>query len=108
MSMSFDEQVRLLSMVDVLEPLSQQQLQTLAQRYPDTSLEAGQHLYTPQETSQRLYFLKEGRVRIYRIAEGREVTLAMVEDGTVFGEMAFTDQHLRESYAKAEQRSTVM
>ena len=108
MSMSFDEQVRLLSMVDVLEPLSQQQLQTLAQRYPDTSLEEGQHLYTPEERSQRLYFLKKGRVRIYRIAEGREVTLAMVEDGTVFGEMALTDQRLRDSYARAEQRSTVM
>jgi CRP/FNR family cyclic AMP-dependent transcriptional regulator len=48
MGMSFDEQIRLLSMVDVLEPLSQQQLQNLAQRYPDISLEAGQHLYTPE------------------------------------------------------------
>ena len=36
------------------------------------------------------------------------MTLAMVEDGTVFGEMALTDQRLRESYAKAEQRSTVL
>jgi CRP-like cAMP-binding protein len=88
--------------------LSQEQLQTLAQRYPDISLEAGQHLYTPQERSERLYFLKKGRVRIYRVAEEREVTLAMVEDGTVFGEMALTDQHLRESFARAEEKSTVM
>src|SRR4051794_15320148 len=108
MAMSFDEEIRLLSMVDVLKPLSQQQLATLALRYPDISLEAGQHLYTPQERSERLYFLKKGRVRIYRIAEGREVTLAMVEDGTVLGEMALTDQPLRDSYARAEQRSTVM
>jgi len=108
MSMSFGEQVRLLSMVDILEPLSQQQLQTLAQRFPDMFLEEGQHIYTPEERSQRLYFLKEGRVRIYRVAEGREVTLAMVEDGTVFGEMALTDQHLRESFARAEEKSTVM
>src|SRR3954452_6343278 len=101
MGMALDEQIRLLSMVDVLEPLSQEQLQSLAQRYPDFSLEEGQHLYTPQERSQRLYFLKKGRVRIYRVAEEREVTLAMVEDGTVFGEMALTDQHLRESFARA-------
>jgi CRP/FNR family transcriptional regulator, cyclic AMP receptor protein len=107
MGMSFDEQIRLLSMVDVLESLSQQQLQTLAQRYPDISLDEGQHLYTPQDQSERLYFLKEGRVRIYRVAEGREVTLAMVEDGTVFGEMALTDQRLRDSFARAEQKSTV-
>jgi CRP/FNR family transcriptional regulator len=108
MSMSLDEQIRLLSMVDVLEPLSQQQLDTLAQRYPDNPLEEGQHLYTPQESSERLYFLKKGRVRIYRVVEGREITLAMVEEGTVFGEMAFTDQRLWDSYARAEERSTVM
>ena len=108
MGMSFDEEIRLLSMVDVLEPLSQQQLATLAQRYPDISLEEGQHLYTPKEHSERLYFLKKGRVRIYRMVEAREVTLAMVEDGTVFGEMALTDQRLRDSYARAEEKSTVM
>jgi CRP/FNR family cyclic AMP-dependent transcriptional regulator len=105
--MSLDEQIRLLSMVDVLEPLSQEQLYTLAQQYPDVPLEKGQHLYTPQESSERLYLLKEGRVRIYRMVEEREVTLAMVEEGTVFGEMAFTDQRLWDSYARAEQRTTV-
>jgi CRP/FNR family cyclic AMP-dependent transcriptional regulator len=108
MSMSFDEQIRLLSMVDVLEPLSQEQLDTLARLYPDIPLEKGQHLYTPQESSERLYFLKEGRMRIYRVVEGREATLAMVEKGTVFGEMAFTDQRLWDSYARAEEGSTVM
>jgi CRP/FNR family cyclic AMP-dependent transcriptional regulator len=107
MGMSFDEEIRLLSMVDILEPLSQEQLETLAQRYPDISLEEGQHLFTPQERSERLYFLKKGRVRIYRIAEEREVTLAMVEDGTVFGEMALTDQRLRDSFARAEEKSIV-
>ena len=107
MVMPLEEQIRLLSMVDVLEPLSQEQLAALSKRYPDISLEEGEHLYTPQEASERLYFLKEGRVRIYRMVEGREVTLAMVEEGTVFGEMALTDQHLWDSYARAEQKSTV-
>ena len=105
--MPLEEEIRLLSMVDVLEPLSQEQLDTLAQRYPDISLEEGQYLYTPQEASERLYFLKEGRVRIYRVVESREATLAMVEEGTVFGEMALTDQRLWDSYARAEQKSTV-
>jgi CRP/FNR family cyclic AMP-dependent transcriptional regulator len=108
MGMSLDEQIRLLSMVDVLEPLSREQLDALAQQYPDITLEKGQHLYTPQDHSERLYFLKEGRVRIYRMVEGREVTLAMVEEGTVFGEMAFTDQHLWDSYARAEESSIVL
>jgi CRP-like cAMP-binding protein len=82
-------------------------LTALSKQYPDITLEEGEHLYTPQEASERLYFLKEGRVRIYRMVEGREVTLAMVEEGTVFGEMALTDQHLWDSYARAEQRSIV-
>ena len=108
MEPSFEEEVRMLSMVDVLEPLSQEELEELAKRHPDILLEKGQFLYTPQERSERLFFLKHGRVRIYRVAEGREVTLAMVDDGTVFGEMALTDQHLREAYARAEEPSTLL
>ena len=52
--------------------------------------------------------LQEGRVRIYRkTGEGREFTLAVVESGTVFGEMSLTAQRLRNSYAQAMEPSVV-
>lgn len=108
MSHSFEEEVRLLSMVKILEPLSQEQLEELIDRYPDIHLEKGQHLYTPNYRSERLYMLKQGRVRIYRVADGRALTLARVDDGTMFGEMAMTDQHLRGAYAEAVEPSVVL
>jgi CRP/FNR family transcriptional regulator len=108
MSIPLEEEVRLLSLVDIFEPLSETQLEELARRCPDRSLEAGQSLYTPDDTSERLFALKQGKMRIFRVAGGSEVTLAIVDEGTVFGEMALTGQHLREAYAQAMEPSLVL
>jgi hypothetical protein len=45
--MRLEEQVRLLSMVDILEPLSQRQLDALARRVPEHEVEQGKILYSP-------------------------------------------------------------
>jgi Cyclic nucleotide-binding domain len=52
-----------------------------------------------------LFLLWKGRVRIYKTTDGREFTLATVEAGTVFGEMALTAQQLQEAYAEAMESS---
>jgi hypothetical protein len=89
MPMSLEEEVRLLSMVDILGPLSDEELEDLAKRAPDTFLEQDDILYTPKESTERLFILKKGRVQCYEIDEGgNEITLSVVEDGNVFGEMA--------------------
>jgi hypothetical protein len=41
MPMSLEEEVRLLSMVEILGPLSEGELEDLAKRTPDTFLEEG-------------------------------------------------------------------
>jgi CRP/FNR family cyclic AMP-dependent transcriptional regulator len=106
--MPFREEVRLLSASDVLEPLSEGELEELAQRNRDIRLAPGEIFFTPEEDLERLYVLKEGRVRVFKTdAEGREVTLAVVRAGSVFGEMALTAQRLRDSYAMAEEPSVV-
>jgi CRP/FNR family cyclic AMP-dependent transcriptional regulator len=102
------EEVRLLSASDLLEPLSEGELEELARRNPDTRLEAGEIFFTPGEDLERLYVLKEGRVRVYKTGpEGQEVMLEVVRAGSVFGEMALTAQRLRDSYAVAEEPSVV-
>jgi CRP/FNR family cyclic AMP-dependent transcriptional regulator len=106
--MPFREEVRLLSVSDVLEPLSEGEIEELARRNPDTRLEPGEIFFTPEEDLERLYVLKEGRVRVYKTGpEGQEVTLEVVRAGSVFGEMALTAQRLRDSYAMAEEPSVV-
>lgn len=102
MSMSQEEQARLLSMVDILEPLSPEELDELAQRVPDTYLDEREVLYTPQEAGEKLFILKKGRVQVYEMSpEGSEITLSVVESGAVFGEMTLTGQSFRGVYVRA-------
>ncbi len=48
MPMSLKEEIRLLSMVDILHPLSEEEMEDLAKRTPDTFLEQDDILYTPR------------------------------------------------------------
>ena len=81
-----EKKVRLLSLVDILEPLSEEEIAELIERIPSIHLEEGQVFYTPEDRSEALFMLKAGRVRIYKVApDGCEFTLAMVEAGTMFG-----------------------
>ncbi len=104
-----DEEVRLLSMVDTFESLSEWVMEELTRRRHDVRLEPGEVFFTPEkEPRERLFVLKEGRIRIYRVdPEGREMALAVAGGGTIFGEMMLTAQRLREAYAKALEPSVV-
>ena len=99
------ERIRLLSLVDIFEPLSEEEIDQLNGQLSDVHLEPDEVFYTPQDLSERLFVLWKGRVRIYRTTDGREFTLATVEAGTVFGEMALTAQQLEGAYAQAMEPS---
>ena len=103
-----EEKLRLLSMVDVLEPLSEKELQEFVRSVPDTHVERGRVFYAPGDKSEALFLLKRGKVRIYKATpEGWEFTLAVVEAGTMFGEMSLTAQRMREAYAEATEPSDI-
>jgi CRP/FNR family transcriptional regulator, cyclic AMP receptor protein len=109
MPMSLQEQMRLLSMVNILGPLSEEELEDLAKRTPDTFLEQDDILYVSTEGTERLFVLKKGRVQLYEIDQsGEEITLSVIEDGNVFGEMALTGQSLSGIYVRALTPSTVV
>src|SRR5215212_3395409 len=96
------ERIRLLSMVDILEPLTEEDIEDLNGQLPDRRLQMDEIFFGPQDSSERLFLLQSGRVRIFRTTpDGREFTLAVVEAGTVFGEMALTGQRLEGAYAQA-------
>lgn len=97
MPMSLEERVRLLSMVDVFEALSREELEKLAHLAYDTYLGQGEDLHTRQAGGGKLYALKEGRVQLYvALPNAGEVTLSVVEGGSIFGEIALTDDRLGE------------
>src|SRR5215210_499746 len=109
--MNQEEQVELLSRVDIFESLPKEEireiLRDLLQRNAEINLSAGKVFYTPKQPDGKLFILIKGRVRIYKMEAAREFTLEVVDAGTVFGEMAFTPYRLRESYARATEPSVV-
>ena len=112
LTMNEEEQVELLSRVDIFESLSKEEiwvlLRDLLQRNAEINLSAGEVFYTPQELDGKLFILIKGRVRIYKMEAAREFTLEVVDAGTVFGEMAFTAHRLRNAYAEATEPSILL
>jgi CRP-like cAMP-binding protein len=102
------ERIRLLSLVDVFEPLSAAEIERLDERLPDAHLETGDVFYSPDDPSEKVFILRRGKARIYKVADdGRELTLAVVDAGTMFGEMTLTAQRLQGAYAQAMEPSEV-
>jgi CRP/FNR family cyclic AMP-dependent transcriptional regulator len=103
-----EEQIRLLTLVDIFEPLSREEIEKINWKHLNTSVEQGETFYTPMDLCETLFVLQKGRIRIYKATpEGREFTIAVVESGTVFGEMVLTGQRLRNAYAQAMEESEV-
>ena len=102
-----DEEVELLSKVDIFDSLSYEEIRELLRQNSEVRLEEGEVFYAPWEHGGKLFILKKGRMRLYRTEGGREFTLEVVDAGTVFGEMAFTPYRLRESFARATEPSII-
>jgi len=83
MAMPEERRAKLLSLVDVLEPLSEEELRTLARRCADISVPDGEEFYSPDQHDGGLFFVLEGGVRVYLATpSGKEVTLTLLGGGT--------------------------
>src|SRR5215212_3523696 len=98
------EQLRMLSGVDFLEPLSEEELEELLTRSPQRHYKPREIFSTPTEEDDRIFVVKEGRVRIYKLCPlGREQTLTEIGDGT-----GFMAQRLQGAYAQALVPTTIL
>jgi CRP/FNR family transcriptional regulator, cyclic AMP receptor protein len=102
-----EEKTKLLSAVDLLEPLSLEEVERLGRRIPEVRFQRGQILYTPAHQAKVLFVLLRGRMRIYKVAKGRELTLNVVVAGETFGEAAFVARRRQGAYAQALEPSEV-
>jgi CRP/FNR family transcriptional regulator, cyclic AMP receptor protein len=84
MTMSEAREVKLLSLVDVLEPLSEEELEEVSTRCPSFSLDAGHEFYASREHDGGLFLLEEGHVVIFKLtSSGKQITFAVHSAGTV-------------------------
>jgi hypothetical protein len=69
-----EEQIRLLTLVDIFESLSREEIEAIQWKHLNTSVEEGETFYTPMDLCETLFVLHKGRVRIFRATtEGREL-----------------------------------
>lgn len=88
--------------VDILRDLEPDEVEEMGKRAPMQRVPAGTVFYSPEQAAEVLFMLKEGQVRLYQLsADGKALTTAIVEAGTIFGEMALLGQQLHQSYAEA-------
>lgn len=88
--------------VDLFADLSPSEMDRMDQMAPAIPVRRGQLLYSQTDTVRSLFILKSGRVRIFRLGEdGKALTLAILEPGSVFGEMVLVGQRMHDSYAEA-------
>jgi len=102
------EDLRLLSLVDVFEPLSFGELEEVFRDRPRVRLGAGKLVYVPNGLCESLFVLERGRVRLFkRVPGGREYTLAVLEGGTVFGEEVLASRRTRGAYAECVEEAEI-
>jgi CRP/FNR family transcriptional regulator, cyclic AMP receptor protein len=85
------ERARLLAMVDILEAVPPEDVRVLARRSAFTRLDARDTvLVAPEDCEERLLLLLKGRARVYEEGPtGRELTISLVEGGTLVGATGF-------------------
>lgn len=104
--MNQDKEAKLFSLVDILEPLSSEEIGWFGERAPRIHLERYEILYTPTHDNKLLYMLLEGQVRIYNMVGQHELTLDIVEARTMFGEAALAGRP-QGVYAQALEASRI-
>lgn len=96
------EKARLLRRSFIFRDLDEAMLDRLARLSQTHRLPAGSILFQQGEEGDALYGIAEGLVRIWVSGEGgKELTLALLEPGDVFGEVALLDGLTRSASADA-------
>jgi CRP/FNR family cyclic AMP-dependent transcriptional regulator len=99
---------RLLAKVDILEPLTPEEVKRLALLSSSTRLKAGEAVAL-DEDQETLILLTSGRVRVHEpSAGGQDLTFSMIEEGSVVGQTGFAVRLSRALRVEALQPSTLL
>jgi CRP/FNR family transcriptional regulator, cyclic AMP receptor protein len=98
----YDDRLAMLAEIDIFADLSRAEIKVIAQAAPMRTYPAGAVLHSPHNQVEALFILKRGRVRIFRLSpDGRALTTAIIQPGTIFGEMVLLGQQMYDNYAEA-------
>jgi CRP/FNR family cyclic AMP-dependent transcriptional regulator len=102
-TMPVEREVKLLSLVDVLESLSEEGLEEVATRCRVIRLDVDQELFGSEEYDGGLFLLEEGHLAIYKLtSSGTQLTVALQSAGALLPAL-----RLRGQFGKALEPSVV-
>jgi CRP-like cAMP-binding protein len=91
-----------LSNIDIFQDLSPDDLKEMDQTTTMSTCEPGRVFYAPDDTGEVLFLLKKGRVQLYRLSpDGKKLIVAILEEGSIFGEMSFIGQGMHNTFAES-------
>jgi CRP-like cAMP-binding protein len=100
--MALDDDIRILSGVDLFSGFTQEQLRLLAFGTETVRLKSGRELYREGAPADCAFVLVDGRIGLYRNREGQRVNVGTVEPGAILGEFALIAESRRLTGAMAE------
>lgn len=98
----------LLANIPLFESLTSDDLRTLAARLEETTVDAGEMIFSQGDDGSRLYLIAEGAVEISYGEASARVTLARLFNGQFFGELSLFDRAPRSATATAIKRTRMM
>ena len=99
---------RLRDTTDLFDGLPDDVIDQLDDRLPATTFAKGELIYSPYERGDAIHVVETGRVRLYRSApDGRQLTLAMLDRGMAFGQVATLEPDTFDCYAEAMDETRV-
>jgi CRP-like cAMP-binding protein len=103
-----ESKLSLLCEADIFQGLSPVDMQEIERMTTMTTARKGRIIYSPGSSGEVLFILKKGRVQLYRLAEdGRRFVTAILEGGSIFGEMPMLSQRMAGSTAEALEDCTL-
>lgn len=105
---SSDEPFSCLSEVDLFADLTTEEIAAFDRMAPERIFRNGELIFSQAQPVTALFILKAGRVRIFRVTEdGKALTMAILEPGSVFGEMLLVGQRMYDNYAEAIEETAI-
>lgn len=106
--MALDDDIRILSAVELFEGFTQEQLRLLAFGAETTVLGAERKLYREDDEADSAYVVVNGRIVLYREGGGERLVIGHASPGAILGELALIADTKRLSSASAEIDSQVL
>ncbi len=106
--MALDDDIRLLSSVDLFREIPEDQLRLLAFGTEHRLIPGGHPLFAEGDEADGGYVVADGQIDIVAIRQGREIVLESCQAGSLIGEMSLFTPNRRVAAAMARHNSEVL